>query len=45
MKENDVAIVQQTALEKYQAYTRVILLKMGNSLQENNSNISSPYTD
>ena len=45
MKENDVAIVQQTALEKYQVYTRVILLIMGNSLQEKNSNISLPYTD
>ena len=45
MKENEVAIVQQTALEKYQVYTRVILLIMGNSLQEKNSNISSPYTD
>jgi hypothetical protein len=32
MKENDVANLEQTAL-KYQAYTCVILLKMGNSLQ------------
>jgi hypothetical protein len=45
MKENDVAIVQQAALEKYPAFIRVILPIMENSLQEMNSNISSPYTD
>ena len=45
MKENDVAIVRKLLQKKYQAYTRVILLIMGNSLQEKNSNISSPYTD
>ena len=45
MKENDVAIVHQTALEKNQAVIRVILLIMGNSLQEKNFNISLPYTD
>ena len=45
MKENDVAIVQQAALEKIPVYTRVILLIMGNSLQGKNYNISLPYTD
>ena len=45
MKENDVAIVQQTALEKIPGVHPRYIMIMGNSLQEKNSNISLPYTD
>jgi len=45
MKEYDVAIVQQAALEIIPGVHRVILLIMGNSLREKNYNISLPYTE
>ena len=44
MKENDVAIVQQTALEKIPGVHPRYITDNGNGLQEKNSNISSPYT-
>ena len=45
MKENDVAIVQQTALEKIPGVHPRYITDNGKSLQEKNFNISLPYTD
>ena len=45
MKENDVAIVQQTALEKTPGVSPRYITDNGKQFTEKSSNISLPYTD